>query len=102
MRFLLANTNGFDPAQNSVPAGDLLALDRWIVAETLDLQNELRELFDAYNFHVAVQKIHNFCSETLGGYYLDVIKDRQYTTQADSRARRSARARPRCTTLARR
>ncbi len=89
LRFLLANTNGFNPAQNSVPAGDLLALDRWIVAETLDLQNELRELFDAYNFHVAVQKIHNFCSETLGGFYLDVIKDRQYTTQADSLARRS-------------
>ncbi len=89
LRFLLANTNGFEPSEHAVEADDLLALDRWIVAETLDLQNELKELYNTYQFHTAVQKIHNFCSEILGGFYLDVIKDRQYTTQTDSRARRS-------------
>ena len=89
LRFLLANTNGFDPARHSVAATDLLALDRWVVAETLKLQTELQGHYDDYQFHIAVQKIHNFCSETLGGFYLDVIKDRQYTTQADSLARRS-------------
>ena len=89
LRFLLANTNGFDPVQHLVEADDLLALDRWIVAETDKLQKELQEVYDDYLFHIAVQKIHNFCSETLGGFYLDVIKDRQYTTQADSLARRS-------------
>ena len=89
LRFLLANTNGFEPARHSVAATDLLVLDQWIVAETLKLQSELQGHFDDYHFHVAIQKIHNFCSETLGGFYLDVIKDRQYTTQADSLARRS-------------
>ncbi|MCP4188268.1 MAG: isoleucine--tRNA ligase [Gammaproteobacteria bacterium] len=89
LRFLLANTNGFNPSKHAVDADNLLALDRWIVAETFNLQNELKELYNTYQFHTAVQKIHNFCSETLGSFYLDVIKDRQYTTQTDSLARRS-------------
>ena len=92
IRFLLANTNDFDPAKNLVAADDMLALDRWIVGETLKLQDELKQIYDDYLFHIAVQKIHNFCSETLGGYYLDVIKDRQYTTGPDSRARRSCQS----------
>ncbi len=92
IRFLLANTQDFDPAKHLVDADDLLALDRWIVGETLKLQDELKQIYDDYLFHIAVQKIHNFCSETLGGYYLDVIKDRQYTTQTDSRARRSCQS----------
>jgi isoleucyl-tRNA synthetase len=89
LRFLLANTNGFNPAQDSVAAEDLLALDQWIVAQTYNLQAVLQGHYEDYQFHVAIQKIHNFCSETLGGFYLDVIKDRQYTTQAGSLARRS-------------
>ncbi|MEM7563270.1 MAG: isoleucine--tRNA ligase [Pseudomonadota bacterium] len=89
LRFLLANTNGFDPEQHLIPSDELLALDCWIVAETLKLQNELKDIYNDYLFHIAIQKIHNFCSETLGGFYLDVIKDRQYTMQADSVGRRS-------------
>lgn len=89
LRFLLANMNGFDPNNNMVAPADLLALDHWVVAEAYKLQQELQELYDSYQFHVAIQKVHNFCSETLGGFYLDIIKDRQYTTQADSLARRS-------------
>ncbi len=92
LRFLLANMNGFNPEKNMVEAPQLLALDRWMVAETLALQNELKDLYDSYQFHVAVQKIHKFCSETLGGFYLDIIKDRQYTTQEDSLARRSCQS----------
>ena len=92
MRFLLANTNDFEPSEHLLAADDMLALDCWIVGETLKLQDELKQIYDDYLFHIAVQKIHNFCSETLGGYYLDVIKDRQYTTQTDSRARRSCQS----------
>jgi isoleucyl-tRNA synthetase len=89
LRFLLANMNGFDPARHRVADDQLIALDRWVVHQTLELQKDLQNLYDNYQFHVAVQKIHNFCSETLGGFYLDVIKDRQYTTPADSLPRRS-------------
>ncbi len=89
LRFLLANMNGFDPAEHALPEEELIALDRWVVHQTLELQKELESLYENYQFHVAVQKIHNFCSETLGGFYLDVIKDRQYTTPADSLPRRS-------------
>ena len=92
LRFLLANMHGFDPAQHMVEKDELLALDGWIVAQSFKLQNELKQLFVTYQYHVAVQKIHKFCSETLGGFYLDIIKDRQYTTQADSLARRSCQS----------
>ncbi|MFT5656744.1 MAG: isoleucyl-tRNA synthetase [Gammaproteobacteria bacterium] len=89
LRFLLANTNDFDPTKDAIATSDLIALDSWIIAQALALQDELRHLYDTFQFHTAVQKIHHFCSETLGGFYLDVIKDRQYTTQTDSHARRS-------------
>jgi len=89
-RFLVSNLNGFDPKVNAVEAKDMLALDRWAVDRTLVVQNELSELFDNYQFVQAVQKIHHYCALDMGGFYLDIIKDRQYTTQADSLARRSA------------
>ena len=89
LRFLLANTNGFDPEKDLVANDNMLALDQWVVAEALKVQDALKEHYEAYQFHVAIQKIHHFCSETLGGFYLDIIKDRQYTTKTDSRARRS-------------
>ena len=92
LRFLLANMHGFEPTENMIAADDLLALDRWVVAETQKLQGELTELYLHYQYHTAVQKIHKFCSETLGGFYLDIIKDRQYTTQPDSLARRSCQS----------
>ena len=88
-RFLLANLNGFDPVQHSVPVTQMLALDRWAVARAAQLQQEIIAAFDAYEFHHVYQKLHNFCNVDLGSFYLDVIKDRQYTTQADSLARRS-------------
>ncbi len=89
-RFLLANLNGFDPAQHLLPSERMLALDRWVVDRTRRLQEEILEAYDQYLFHLIYQKIHNFCSVDLGSLYLDIIKDRQYTTGRDSIARRSA------------
>ncbi|MDH5392979.1 MAG: isoleucine--tRNA ligase [Gammaproteobacteria bacterium] len=89
-RFLLANLNGFNPETDAIPAGNMLALDRWAVSHTAKLQAEIIEAYNSYNFHIIYQKLHNFCANELGGFYLDIIKDRQYTTQADSAARRSA------------
>jgi len=89
-RFLLANLDGFDPEQHRVPHMKMIALDRWIVDRTRRLQETINESYDEYVFHTLVHLIHNFCSEELGGFYLDVIKDRQYTMPTDSVARRSA------------
>ncbi len=89
-RFLLANLDGFDPAADALPAGEMLALDAWVVGRALELQQEIAAAYEDYNFHAVYQKVHNFCAIDLGAFYLDVIKDRQYTTRADSRARRSA------------
>ena len=89
-RFLLANLNGFDPAQHLLPAEDMLALDRWAVDRARRLQAEIISAYDEYAFHLIYQKIHNFCSVDMGSLYLDIIKDRQYTTGRDSVARRSA------------
>jgi isoleucyl-tRNA synthetase len=88
-RFLLANLNGFDPASDMVASEEMVALDRWIVAKTLTLQNEVIAAYESYNLHVVYQKLMHFCSIELGSFYLDIIKDRQYTAKADSNARRS-------------
>ncbi|MCP4124804.1 MAG: isoleucine--tRNA ligase [Bacteroidetes bacterium] len=89
-RFMLANMDGFDPQQNSVAVEDMLPLDRWIVVKAEYLQQEILAAYETYEFHLVYQKVHNFCAMDLGAFYLDVIKDRQYTTQEDSVARRSA------------
>ncbi len=86
---MLANLNGFSPIKDGVTSGQMLALDCWIVRKCQLLQKEVIENYHEYNFLNVYQKIHNFCVIELGGFYLDVIKDRQYTTQADSLARRS-------------
>jgi isoleucyl-tRNA synthetase len=89
-RFLLANLNGFDPARDALPMNALLPLDRWIIDRALGVQTQVVGAYDAYQFHQIYQRVHNFCSVELGSFYLDVIKDRQYTTPVDSQARRSA------------
>lgn len=88
-RFLLANINGFNPAEHQVPVADMVELDRWIVARAEALQSEIRDAFDNYQFLAVVQKIMHFCSIELGSFYLDIIKDRQYTAKANSVAHRS-------------
>lgn len=89
-RFLLANLNGFDPKAHLVPSEKLIALDAWIVDFAAQMQEEIIQLYDNCQFQIIYQKIHNFCVVELGSFYLDVIKDRQYTTQTNSLARRSA------------
>jgi isoleucyl-tRNA synthetase len=88
-RFLLANINGFVPAEHSVPVEEMVALDRWVVAKAAALQAEIVAAYDEYEFHLVVHKLMNFCTTELGGFYLDIIKDRQYTAKSDSHARRS-------------
>jgi isoleucyl-tRNA synthetase len=90
LRFLLGNLHGFDPKRQALPVAELLALDRWVLARTRTLQTEIIDAYRRYAFHLIYQKVHNFCSVDLGGFYLDVIKDRMYTTAATSLARRSA------------
>ena len=102
LRFLLANTSDFDPAADAVPLARMLEIDRWALARTAALQGEIVGTFDAergvfvgghygvYEFHPVVAKLQVFCSEDLGAFYLDVLKDRLYTTAQTSPARRSA------------
>jgi isoleucyl-tRNA synthetase len=89
-RFLLGNLAGFDPVKDQVPVQELVALDRWAIWRTQQVQEEVLEAYRTYQFHLIYQKVHNFCSVDLGGFYLDVLKDRLYTTPARSHARRSA------------
>ena len=88
-RFLLSNLNGFDPAKDLLQPEQMLDLDRWAVDAAARLQSEVIEAYDEYRFWNVYHKVHNFCVQELGGFYLDIIKDRQYTTQANSIARRS-------------
>jgi isoleucyl-tRNA synthetase len=90
LRFMLANTAGFIPSKHALAFEDMLDLDKWIISKTADLQIQILDAYKNYNFHVVVQLILNFSTQDLGGFYLDVIKDRQYTTQENSKARRSA------------
>ncbi|MFZ5492087.1 MAG: isoleucine--tRNA ligase [Pseudomonadota bacterium] len=89
-RFLLANLAGFDPAAHGVPPADMVAIDRWLLYRAAALDAEVRADYAAYRFHEVSRKVHHFCAVDLGAFYLDVIKDRQYTGQADGRPRRSA------------
>lgn len=89
-KYLLSNLNDFDPTKDLLPPDKMLSLDCWAVDRTLQLQKELLSTYEEYQFHQVVQKLQNFCGVELGGFYLDIIKDRQYTMQADSIGRRSS------------
>jgi isoleucyl-tRNA synthetase len=89
-RFLLANINGFNPATDMVAGEDLLPLDAWIVGYTERLQEKVIALYNNYELKTLTKTLMNFCVTELGAFYLDVIKDRQYTCKADSLPRRSA------------
>jgi len=90
LRFLLANTSDFDPATESVDYKDMLEIDQYALARAAQLQKEIIGHYQVYEFHPVVTKLQLFCSEDLGGFYLDVLKDRLYTTAPKSLARRSA------------
>ena len=90
LRFLLANTSDFDPAKHAVATEDMLELDRWALAYTARFQEEVKAEYKEYRFHNVVNMLQTFAATDLGGFYLDVLKDRLYTTAPDSAARRSA------------
>ncbi|MQL49615.1 isoleucine--tRNA ligase [Photorhabdus khanii] len=88
-RFLLANLNGFDPEQHRVKPEEMAVLDRWAVGRAQAAQADIIKCYDQYDFHSVVQRLMQFCSVEMGSFYLDIIKDRQYTAKGDSLARRS-------------
>jgi isoleucyl-tRNA synthetase len=90
LRFLLGNLHGFDPAEHAVAFDDLVAIDQWAICKAFALQTDVVTAYRNYEFHDIYQRIHNFCVVELGGFYLDIIKDRLYTTGASSAPRRSA------------
>ena len=90
LRFLLANTADFDMARNAVPVAELLEIDRYALANMAALQKEMEAHYEQYEFQPVYSKLQNYCSEDLGGFYLDILKDRLYTSAVTSHARRSA------------
>ncbi|WP_343729035.1 isoleucine--tRNA ligase [Duganella sp.] len=90
LRFLLANLSDFDYARDAVPAAELLEIDRYAIANMAALQKEIEAHYMQYEFQPVTSKLQNYCSEDLGGFYLDILKDRLYTTGVTSQARRSA------------
>jgi len=90
LRFLLANTSDFDLRQGKLPVEEWLEIDRYALELARDLQEKVTADYERYEFHTAVKRLVAFCSEDLGAFYLDILKDRLYTTRADSKPRRSA------------
>ncbi|CAN5792190.1 isoleucine--tRNA ligase [soil metagenome] len=90
LRFLLANSSDFNPATDMVPADQMLEIDRYALARAEQFQREILAHFEVYEFHPVVAKLQVYCSEDLGSFYLDILKDRLYTTAPKSLARRSA------------
>ena len=89
-RFMLGNLHDFDPAVHSVAYEDMEEIDRWALMQLTKLSRRMRTAYEKCDFHIAYHDVHRFASVDLGGFYLDVLKDRLYCDQADSRARRSA------------
>ena len=90
LRFLLANTSDFDPKKHALPLAQMVEIDRYALAMAAQMQEQVTADYARYQFHLVAQKLQAFCSEDLGAFYLDVLKDRLYTCGADSSARRSA------------
>ena len=90
MRFLMANVSDFDPIKHAVPFDELLEIDRYALSRAAQLQADILGHYEAYEFQPVVSKLQIYCSEDLGSFYLDILKDRLYTTAAGSHARRSA------------
>jgi isoleucyl-tRNA synthetase len=90
LRFLMANVSDFDPALDAVPFEDMLEIDRYALSRAAQLQADILAHYEMYEFHPVVSKLQIYCSEDLGSFYLDILKDRLYTTGAKSLARRSA------------
>ncbi|MED7787512.1 isoleucine--tRNA ligase [Francisella sp. 19X1-34] len=89
-RFLLSNLNGFNPETDIIEFDKLVKLDQWAIAKTKEFQDKIIDAYEKYQTHTVAQLIHHFCSIEMGSFYLDIIKDRQYTAKADGHPRKSA------------
>ena len=89
-RFLLSNLSDFDPSKNQKKVDDLVLLDQLAIQRVSVLNEQIKNEYNNYSFHKIVQLLHNFCVNDMGGFYLDILKDRLYTMPADSSGRRSA------------
>ncbi|RBA23765.1 isoleucine--tRNA ligase [Herminiimonas fonticola] len=92
LRFLLSNTSDFDAGKDLVAVADMLEIDRYAIAQMNAMQNEIVAHYRAYEFHPVISKLQGYCTEDLGGFYLDILKDRLYTSGVTSHARRSAQS----------
>jgi isoleucyl-tRNA synthetase len=90
VRYLLGSFAGFDPSTDAVPVAEMVAIDRWALARTAALHEEIADAYRKYEYHLIYQKVLNFCVADLGGFYLDLLKDRLYTTPKKGLPRRSA------------
>jgi len=90
LRFLLANVSDFDVQKHAMPVAEMVEIDRYALALTREMQDQAAGDYARYQFHLVAQRLQGFCSEDLGAFYLDILKDRLYTSRADSTARRSA------------
>ncbi|QIW09557.1 isoleucine--tRNA ligase [Francisella sp. LA112445] len=89
-RFLLSNLNGFNPETDIIEFDKLVKLDQWAIAKTKEFQDRIIDAYEKYQTHTVAQLIHHFCSVEMGSFYLDIIKDRQYTAKTDGHPRKSA------------
>ena len=89
IKFLLSNVNDYDEKKEEVKSSDMMLIDKWIIQSALDLQESIKNNYDNYKFHQIAQDIQNFCTIQLGGYYLDIVKDRLYTSHKTGLARKS-------------
>ncbi|MFT5571896.1 MAG: isoleucyl-tRNA synthetase [Cryomorphaceae bacterium] len=89
-RYILGNLNEFDTQQDALPYEELLSLDQWAVRVAAKMQKQIEDSYESYQFHQIYQRLHQFCVVDMGGFYLDILKDRLYTTDKSSRARLSA------------
>jgi isoleucyl-tRNA synthetase len=89
-RFLLSNLNGFNPETDIIEFDELVKLDQWAIAKAKEFQDKIIDAYEKYQTHTVAQLIHHFCSVEMGSFYLDIIKDRQYTAKANGHPRKSA------------
>ena len=92
IKFLLSNVSDFDEMKEEVKFSDMMLIDKWIIQSALDLQESIKDNYNNYKFHQIAQDIQNFCTTELGGYYLDIVKDRLYTTHKAGLARKSCQS----------
>lgn len=91
-RYILGNLYDFDPAKDAVPHGEMMEMDRWALHRLQEIVRRVRDAYDRYQFHMVYYTLYNFCTVDLSALYLDVLKDRLYTSRVDSRERRSAQS----------